>query len=139
MSENNPLLPMVVIVGPTASGKSTLGVWLAERIGGEVVACDSTQLYKGFDIGTAKPSLAERRGIPHLLIDVLTPEQTTTAGGYRGMAIAVLDDLRRRGRIPILTVGTGLYLRALIEGLADAAGQRSLEEFAASARMLGKP
>ncbi|MGC1907850.1 MAG: tRNA (adenosine(37)-N6)-dimethylallyltransferase MiaA [Candidatus Acidiferrum sp.] len=125
MSENKPL-PMVVIVGPTASGKSTLGVWLAERIGGEIVACDSTQLYKGFDIGTAKPSVAERRGIPHLLIDVLTPEQTTTAGGYRGMAIAVLDDLRRRGRIPILTVGTGLYLRALVEGLADAP-QRSEE------------
>jgi tRNA dimethylallyltransferase len=119
MSNDKSLAPLVVILGPTASGKSTLGVWLAEQIGGEVVACDSTQLYKGFDIGTAKPSLAERRGVPHHLIDVLSPSEPATAGGYREAAIAVLNDLRRRNRIPILTVGTGLYLRALLEGLAD--------------------
>jgi tRNA dimethylallyltransferase len=77
------LLPLVVVVGPTASGKSSLGVWLAERLGGEVVACDSTQLYRGFDIGTAKPSLSERRGITHHLIDVLGSREEATAGGYR--------------------------------------------------------
>jgi tRNA dimethylallyltransferase len=126
MNESKTLLPLVAIVGPTASGKSAFGVWLAERLGGEVVACDSTQLYKGFDIGTAKPGLAERRGIPHHLIDVLTPEENATAGGYRQMAIRVLEDLRRRTRIPIFTVGTGLYLRALVEGLADVP-QRSEE------------
>ena len=126
MTNEKSLAPLIVILGPTASGKSTLGVWLAERIGGEVVACDSTQLYKGFDIGTAKPSLAERRGIPHHLIDMLSPTEAATAGGYREAAIAVLDDLRRRNRIPILTVGTGLYLRALLEGLADVP-QRSEE------------
>lgn len=126
MSTDQPLAPLVVILGPTASGKSTLAVSLAEKIGGEVVACDSTQLYKGFDIGTAKPSLAERRGIPHHLIDVLEPTESATAGGYREAAIAVLGDLRRRDRIPILTVGTGLYLRALLEGLADVP-QRSEE------------
>src|SRR5580704_17236854 len=126
MSNEKSLAPMVVILGPTASGKSALGVWLAERIGGEVVACDSTQLYQGFDIGTAKPSLAERRGVPHNLIDILSPTQAATAGGYREAAIAVLDDLRGRNRIPILTVGTGLYLRALLEGLADVP-QRSEE------------
>ena len=126
MSNDNSLVPLVVILGPTASGKSTLAVWLAEKIGGEVVACDSTQLYKGFDIGTAKPSLAERRGVLHHLIDVLSPTEAATAGGYRQAAIAVLDDLRRRSRIPILTVGTGLYLRALLEGLADVP-QRSEE------------
>jgi tRNA dimethylallyltransferase len=119
MTDDKSLAPLVVILGPTASGKSTLGVWLAERIGGEIVACDSTQLYKGFDIGTAKPSLAERRGVAHHLIDVLSPTEAATAGGYREAAIAVLEDLRRRNRIPILTVGTGLYLRALLEGLAD--------------------
>jgi tRNA dimethylallyltransferase len=126
MTIDKSLAPLIVILGPTASGKSTLGVWLAERIGGEIVACDSTQLYRGFDIGTAKPSLAERRGVPHHLIDILEPNEPATAGGYREAVIAVLDDLRRRGRVPILTVGTGLYLRALIEGLADVP-QRSEE------------
>jgi tRNA dimethylallyltransferase len=125
----NPLrseLPLVAVVGPTASGKSALGVWLAERFGGEVLACDSTQLYRGFDIGTAKPAVSELRGIPHHLIDVLTPNEAATAGGYRQMALAVLEDLRSRGRLPVLTVGTGLYLRALLEGLADVP-QRSEE------------
>jgi len=119
-------LPLVAVVGPTASGKSALGVWLAEQFGGEVLACDSTQLYRGFDIGTAKPGIAERRGIPHHLIDSLRPSEAATAGGYRQMALVVLEDLRRRGRLPILTVGTGLYLRALLEGLADVP-QRSEE------------
>jgi len=120
------LLPLVAVVGPTASGKSALGVWLAGQFGGEVLACDSTQLYRGCDIGTAKPGVAERRGIPHYLIDALEPVTATTAGGYRDMALAVLQDLRLRERLPILTVGTGLYLRALLEGLADVP-QRSEE------------
>jgi tRNA dimethylallyltransferase len=118
-NEEKSLQPLIVILGPTASGKSTLSVWLAEKLGGEVVACDSTQLYRGFDIGTAKPTIAERRGISHHLIDVLDATEPSTAGGYRQLALAVLDDLRHRRRIPVLTVGTGLYLRALVEGLAD--------------------
>ena len=112
--------PLIVVVGPTASGKSALGVWLAERLGGEVVVCDSTQVYRHFDIGTAKPTPEERRGIPHHLMDLLEPHELFTAGEYRRRALAVLEDLRRRERLPILTVGTGLYLRALLEGLADA-------------------
>jgi tRNA dimethylallyltransferase len=119
MSENKTLLPLVAIVGPTASGKSALGVKLAEQLGGEVVACDSTQLYQGFDIGTAKPGLSERRGVPHHLIDVLGPKDDATAGGYRQMALQILEDLRKRKCLPVFTVGTGLYLRALLEGLAD--------------------
>ena len=111
--------PLIAILGPTASGKSALAVFLAEHLGGEVVACDSTQLYRGFDIGTAKPSAAERRGIPHHLLGTLEPHETSSAGGYRQCALAVLDDLRRRARLPIFTVGTGLYLRALLEGLAE--------------------
>jgi len=126
MSDPKALLPLVTVVGPTASGKSALGVWLAERLGGEVVACDSTQLYRGFDIGTAKPSASECRGIPHHLIDVLGPREEATAGGYRQLALAVLHDLRVRRKLPILTVGTGLYLRALLEGLAEVP-QRSEE------------
>jgi tRNA dimethylallyltransferase len=126
MSEDKSLLPLVAVVGPTASGKSALGVWLAERFGGEVVACDSTQLYRGFDIGTAKPGIPERRGVPHHLIDILAAEESATAGGYREQAIRVLEDLRHRARLPIFTVGTGLYIRALLDGLADVP-QRSEE------------
>jgi tRNA dimethylallyltransferase len=111
--------PLIAIVGPTASGKSALAVWLAQQLGGEVIACDSTQLYRGFDVGTAKPTTEERQGITHHLIDVLDPREASTAGGYRELAIAVLEDLRTRKRLAILTVGTGLYLRALLEGLAD--------------------
>ena len=111
--------PLLAIIGPTASGKSALGVFLAKEFGGEVVACDSTQLYRGFDIGTAKPTLAERAGVPHHLLDVLSPAEESTAGGYRERALIVLDGLRARSRLPIFTVGTGLYLRALLEGLAE--------------------
>ena len=102
MSEKKALLPLVAIVGPTASGKSVLGVLVAERFGGEVVACDSTQLYRGFDIGTAKPSLAERKGIPHHLIDILAPAVAATAGGYRELALQTLNDLRLRDRRELL-------------------------------------
>jgi tRNA dimethylallyltransferase len=126
MSDARTLLPLIAVMGPTASGKSALGVGLAERLGGEVVASDSTQLYCGFDIGTAKPSASERRGIPHHLMDVLGPREEATAGGYRQLALAVLQDLRERRKLPIFTVGTGLYLRALLEGLAEVP-QRSEE------------
>jgi tRNA dimethylallyltransferase len=119
MNDKEILPALVAVVGPTASGKSALGLWLAERLGGEVIACDSTQLYQGFDIGTAKPSEAEQHAVPHHLLDVLSPAEKATAGGYRQMALPVLEDLRRRGRLPIFTVGTGLYLRALLDGLAD--------------------
>jgi tRNA dimethylallyltransferase len=111
--------PLVVIVGPTASGKSTLGVWLAQQLDGEVIACDSTQLYRGFDVGTAKPTDQEKSGVPHHLLDVLDSSEETTAGAYRERAIIALSDLRTRKKLPILTAGTGLYLRALLEGFAE--------------------
>jgi len=111
---------LIVILGPTASGKSTLGIELAARLDGEVLVCDSTQVYRHFDLGTAKVPLAEQRAIPHHLIDLIEPHEVFTAGEYRRKALGVLDDLRTRHRTPILTAGTGLYLRALLEGLADA-------------------
>jgi tRNA dimethylallyltransferase len=120
------LARLVVILGPTASGKSGLGIDLAERLGGEVLVCDSTQVYRHFDIGTGKVPLSEQRGIPHHLVDLVEPTEVFTAGEYRRRAIEVLDDVRRRGKLPIITAGTGLYLRALLEGLADAP-QRSEE------------
>ena len=116
---NQKISPLVAILGPTASGKSALGVWLAQKLGGELVACDSTQLYRGFDIGTAKLSVTERQGVPHHLLDVLEPTEDATAGGYRERAIEVLNNLNLRARLPIFTVGTGLYLRVLLEGLAE--------------------
>jgi tRNA dimethylallyltransferase len=112
-------LPLIVVVGPTASGKSALVVSLAKALQAEIIACDSTQLYRGVNIGTAKPSVEERQGVVHHLIDVLDASEAATAGGYRDLALAVLVDMRKRGRLPILAVGTGLYMRALLEGLAD--------------------
>jgi tRNA dimethylallyltransferase len=114
-----PILPLVAVVGPTASGKSALGVALAQHLGGEIVTCDSTQLYRRVNIGTAKPTVRERADIAHHLIDVLDPWEVATAGEYRALAAAVLGELRERGVLPIFTAGTGLYLRALLEGLAD--------------------
>jgi tRNA dimethylallyltransferase len=111
--------PLVVIVGPTASGKSSLGIWLAQQLAGDVLACDSTQLYRGFDIGTAKPSMEARQGVMHHLMDLLDASEETTAGEYRARAIEMLDKLRANRRLPIFTVGTGLYLRVLLEGLAE--------------------
>jgi tRNA dimethylallyltransferase len=114
------LARLVVILGPTASGKSALGIDLAERLGGEILVCDSTQVYRHFDIGTGKVPVAEQRSIPHHLVDLVEPDEVFTAGEFRRRAIDVLDDLRRRSKLPIITAGTGLYLRALLEGLADA-------------------
>lgn len=114
------LARLVVILGPTASGKSALGIKLAERLGGEILVCDSTQVYRHFDIGTAKVPPAEQRGIPHHLVDLVEPQEIFTAGQYRQRALDVLEDLRRRNKLPVITAGTGLYLRALLEGLADA-------------------
>jgi len=111
---------LVVILGPTASGKSALAIALAERLNGEVVACDSTQVYRYFDIGTGKVPAAERHGIRHHMIDLVEPEEIFTAGEYRRRATEVLEAICARGKLPILTAGTGLYLRALLEGLAEA-------------------
>jgi tRNA dimethylallyltransferase len=112
-------LPLIVVVGPTASGKSALAVALARALQAEIIACDSTQLYRGVNIGTAKPTVEDRQGVVHHLIDVLDASEAATAGGYRDFALAVLEELRKQGRLPILLVGTGLYMRALLEGLAD--------------------
>jgi tRNA dimethylallyltransferase len=111
---------LLVILGPTAAGKSVLGIQLAEKLGGEIVACDSTQVYRHFDIGTGKVPREQQHGIPHHLMDLVEPDEVFTAGEYRRRAIEVLDDISRRGKLPIITAGTGLYLRALLEGLADA-------------------
>lgn len=111
---------LAVILGPTASGKSALAVALAEKLDGEVVVCDSTQVYRRFDIGTAKIPRADQKGIPHWMMDLVDAHEVFTAGDYRRHAEEILRDIHQRGRLPIVTAGTGLYLRALLEGLADA-------------------
>jgi len=114
-SARDPLL--VALVGPTGSGKTTLSLAIAERFGGEIVNCDSVALYREFEIGTAKPSHEDRARVPHHLFDVFSPTQPCTAGDYARRARGVLEDIKQRGKLPIVVGGTGLYLRALLEGL----------------------
>jgi len=111
--------PLVAIVGPTAAGKSVLALVFAERLGGEVVNYDSVQLYRGFEVGSGKLPGAERRNVAHHLLDCLEPAEVFTAGDYRREALKVLADLRGRARLPIFVGGTGLYLRALLQGLFE--------------------
>jgi len=126
--------PLVVIVGPTAAGKSALAIFLAEHWAGEIINCDSVQVYRGFDIGTGKVATAARHGIPHHLLDVVEPGEIFTAGDYRQEARRVLEAVRQRGKLPIVVGGTGLYLRALLEGLFEGP-QRSEELRARLAEM----
>lgn len=114
-SSREPLL--VVILGPTGSGKTALSLALAERFGGEIVNCDSVALYREIEVGTAKPSAAERVRVPHHLFDIAALDETVTAGDYARRARAVLAEIAARGKLPIVVGGTGLYLRALLEGL----------------------
>lgn len=118
--EGGNATPLIVILGPTASGKSALAIALAQKLKFEILVCDSTQVYRHFDIGTAKVPPAEQQGIPHHLVDLVEPHEIFTAGDYRRNALATLEDLRHRKKLPIVTAGTGLYLRALLEGLAEA-------------------
>jgi len=113
-------LPLVVVVGATASGKTALAIRLAEEFGGEVVSCDSVAVYREMEIGTAKPSVEERRLVPHHMIDVLQPDEAYTAGDYSRGAREALAGISERGRLPIVAGGTGLYLRAMIDGLFPA-------------------
>jgi tRNA dimethylallyltransferase len=107
------------VAGPTGSGKSDLALLIAEKFDGEIINCDSLQVYRHFDIGTAKLPLTERRGIPHHLIDILDPNELCTAGEYARLARETIAQISDRGRLPILAGGTGFYLRALLEGLFE--------------------
>ena len=115
--------PLIAILGPTATGKSALGIAIAERFNGEIINCDSTAVYRGFDIGTDKVPFAERRGIPHHLIDIADPTDEYTAAQFARDAAAVIADLHAKGKLPILVGGTGFYYRALTRGLFPGPGQ----------------
>lgn len=128
--------PLVVIVGPTAVGKSEIAIELALVLDGEVVTADSMQVYRGLDIGTAKPSLEERRGIPHHLIDICEPNERFNVARYRDLAHETIADIHRRGKMPILAGGTGLYVKAVLDDFlfpdqgADYELRQSLERMA---------
>ena len=130
------MIPALLLMGPTASGKSALALGLADRLGGEIVTVDSAQVYRGMDVGTAKPSAADRARVPHHLIDIIDPTQTYSAAAFVRDALACVADVRARGRMPILCGGTMLYFKALTEGLsalprADAAVREELDRRAA--------
>ena len=112
-----PQLPLVVLLGPTAVGKTALSLELAERFDGEIVGADSRQVYKGMDIGTAKPTPAEQARVPHHLIDFRAPDQPLTLAEFQTLAYAAIDAIHARGHVPFLVGGTALYVRAVVEGL----------------------
>jgi tRNA dimethylallyltransferase len=116
-------MTLVALLGPTATGKSALALAIAERYGGEIVNCDSTAVYRGFDIGTDKLAPSERRGIPHHLIDIVEPTEEYTAAQYAHDASAIVRAIRGRGHLPVLVGGTGFYYRALTRGLFPGPGR----------------
>jgi tRNA dimethylallyltransferase len=116
--QNKTLPPAIFLMGPTASGKTALSVQLAQALGGEIISVDSALVFKGMDIGTAKPKPEERGGIPHHLIDILDPSESFSTGQFRTQALSLMDAITRRGKIPILVGGTMLYFNALFNGLA---------------------
>jgi len=116
--QNQRLPPAIFLMGPTASGKTALSVQLAQALGGEIISVDSTLVFKGMNIGTAKPTLEERGGIPHHLIDILDPSESFSTGQFRTKALALMETITRRRKIPILVGGTMLYFNALLNGLA---------------------
>jgi tRNA dimethylallyltransferase len=131
-----PAIPAVLLMGPTASGKSALAMDLALRFGGEIVSADSAQVYRGMDIGTAKPDAAARAAVPHHLLDVIEPDAVYSAARFRSDALTAIDAIRLRARVPIVVGGTMLYFKALREGLsalpqADAAVRAGLDARAA--------
>ena len=123
LSEDAPpsreLPPAVVLMGPTASGKTGLAIALAKALNGEVISVDSALVYRGMNIGTAKPSLEERDGVPHHLIDILDPAEAYSTGRFREEALALMADITARGKLPILAGGTMLYFNALLHGLSS--------------------
>ena len=126
MSQQTTKIPVIFIVGPTASGKTDAGIRLAEAIEGEVVSADSRYLYRGMDIGTAKPSIKERKGIPHWLIDVADPDETWSLSLFRSAADEAIQDIHSREKTPIVVGGTGQYVRAILEGWSIPEGEPDL-------------
>ncbi len=140
MVHKHLLPPAIFLMGPTASGKTALSVELAKRFNAEIISVDSALVFKGMDIGTAKPTEAERAGIPHHLIDILDPAESYSTGGFRKQALALMADITARGKIPLLAGGTMLYFNALYHGLAElpSADEALRKELDMEAQLIGK-
>jgi tRNA dimethylallyltransferase len=119
-----PLAPLLIVAGPTASGKTAIALALAQQFSGEIVSCDSVAVYCGMEIGTAKPTPAERARVPHHMIGIASPDQPCTAGDFSRLAREAIREISQRDRLPIVAGGTGLYLRALVDGLFPAPPRR---------------
>lgn len=120
---NTKAKTILIIVGPTAVGKSEIALWLAQEYGGEIISCDSRQIYRGFDVGTAKPSPGVRQSIRHHLIDIINPEDQFSAADFARLATTAAENIISRGYLPIVVGGTGLYHKALVEGLFPGPGR----------------
>ncbi|MEY4768601.1 MAG: hypothetical protein RL637_1240 [Pseudomonadota bacterium] len=137
--KNNP--PAIILMGPTAIGKTTLAIQLAQALNGEIISVDSALVYRGMNIGTAKPDIQQRQGIPHHLIDILDPTESYSTAQFRDQALSLMQDIYARGKIPILVGGTMLYFKALLEGLAKLPAadaqirQRLAEELATGGKL----
>lgn len=126
------LLPLIIIVGPTASGKTSLAIKLAQRYGGEIICADSRTVYRDMDIGTAKPTLEERELVPHWGLDLLSPGERFTAADFKRYTLEKIDEIRARGRVPFLVGGTGLYVDSVVfdyefGGIVDEPRRKKLE------------
>ena len=128
MTDSVKKYPYLSVLGPTASGKSSLALRIAEEFGGEIVSCDSVQLYKGFDIGSAKPSLEEQKNVKHHMIDLLDPAESYDASRYAKDARKVIKDIISRGKLPVVVGGTGLYYRFLVGENVHSLPQTSLKK-----------
>jgi len=120
-----PASSLIAIVGPTAAGKSALGMRVALKVGGEIVSCDSLQVYRGLDLGSAKATRAEREEVRHHLLDVVDPDQDFSAADYARLARVAVRDVAARARVPVVVGGTGLYFKALVEGLFEGPSRQS--------------
>lgn len=133
------MIPLIVIVGPTAVGKTEISIDIALRLNGEIVSADSMQIYKYMDIGTAKPTIEERKGVPHFMIDIITPDQEFSVALYKEMASKIIKEIHERGHMPILTGGTGLYVNSIINimDFSSTADWRLREELKEQAKRYG--
>ncbi len=133
------MIPLPVVLGPTGSGKSELSLYLARATGAEIINCDSLQVYRGFDIGTAKVPPSARQDVPHHLIDIVAPTNLFTAGDYARLAEAAVREISGRGRTPLLVGGTGFYLRGLLQGLSPGPSRDDAVRARLQARELKRP